>query len=144
MIDKKDVDDKSKYIGKENLIIDQSTKSGSYLLKGDSITLFIPNIVKSYPDFVKESWTIGEVQSFCDEYGIKLTVEEKEVSDSESGVILSQSKTAGSDISINATLKIVVSKKIETMVPYDDSSEEQTENSNYENQSEDINLGENN
>lgn len=144
MIDKKDVDDKSKYIGKENLIIDQSTKSGSYLLKGDTITLFIPNIVKSYPDFVKESWTIDEVQSFCDEYGIKLTVEEKEVSENESGVILSQSKTAGSDISVNSTLKIVVSKKIETMVPYNDSSEDQTESSNYENQYEDINLGENN
>ena len=131
-VDKKDVDDKSKYIGKENLIIDQSSKKDTILLKNDSITLFIPNILKEYPDFVKEGWSLKEVQDFCNEYKINVSVTD-EINDSvDEGTVIYQSRSAGSDITPNTTLKIKVSKKTPTdvddgsnMVPYENEEENQ-------------------
>ena len=131
-VDKKDVDDKSKYIGKENLIIDQSSKKDTILLKNDSITLFIPNILKEYPDFVKEGWPLKEVQDFCNEYKINVSVTD-EINDSvDEGTVIYQSRSAGSDITPNTTLKIKVSKKTPTdsddgsnMVPYENEEENQ-------------------
>ena len=130
LIDYKAVDDKSKYKGKENLIIDQSVKKGSNLIKGDTITLFLPKITKDYPDFVKEAWTVDEVQKFCDEYGVKLEIEEVEDDTKDEGTVVYQSRPAGSEIADKVSIKIKVTKKTqktdaidgsdEDMVPYEE------------------------
>lgn len=122
-VEEKDVDDKSNYLGKENLIIDQSAKKGETLVKEDIIILYIPKILKEYPDFVSESWKLDEVKSFCDEYGIELSVSEEEKSDVEDKTVIYQSKTAGSDISPNASLKITIAKKVENMVPLEEDND---------------------
>ncbi len=131
-IEKKAVDDKSKYKGKEDLIIDQSSKKDSTLVKGDTITLYIPKIDKEYPDFVKEGYTLDEVKEFCDEYGLTLEVEEVIDDEKEAGTITYQSRPAGSIIAERVNLKIKVTKKSETeagsdhtntddgMVPYEE------------------------
>ena len=111
VIDYKVVDDKSKYKGKESLIIEQSVEKGKNLLKGDSITLFLPKILKEYPDFVKENYSLDEVKKFCEEYGITLEVEEAIDDDKKEGTILSQSRAAGSEIAERTKLKITISKK---------------------------------
>ena len=124
--DYKVVEDKSKYKGKENLIIDQSVEKGKTLVRGDSITLYLPKILKEYPDFVKEKYKLSEVQDFCKEYDIKLEVEEKEDGSVAEGTIIAQSRAAGSEIAERATRKITVAKKPkeeekksdEGMVPY--------------------------
>ena len=131
-IEKKAVDDKSKYKGKEDLIIDQSAKKDSTLVKGDTITLYIPKIDKEYPDFVKEGYTLDEVKEFCDEYGLTLEVEEVIDDEKEAGTITYQSRPAGSIIAERVNLKIKVTKKSKTeagsdhtntddgMVPYEE------------------------
>ena len=123
---------KSKYKGKEDLIIDQSAKKDSTLVKGDTITLYIPKIDKEYPDFVKEGYTLDEVKEFCDEYGLTLEVEEVIDDEKEAGTITYQSRPAGSIIAERVNLKIKVTKKSETeagsdhtntddgMVPYEE------------------------
>ena len=125
-IDYKVVDDKSKYKGKENLIIAQSVEKGTNLVRGDTITLYLPKILKEYPDFVKEKYTLDEIKKFCEEYGITLETEEKEDDSVNAGTILSQSRAAGSEIAERTTLRITISKKSETtqtsdegMVPYE-------------------------
>ena len=110
LIDYKVVDDKAKYKGKENLIIAQSANKGTNLVKGDSITLYLPKILKEYPDFVKENYTVEEVKEFCTEYGITLNIEEKEDSEHKQGTIISQSRAAGSEIAERSSLTITVSK----------------------------------
>lgn len=79
IVEKKDIEDKEKYKGKEDIIIDQSPKfdekSEKILLeKGDTITLYIPNIVNEYPDMVAEGWTLSDVIAFSEEYKLNLTV----------------------------------------------------------------------
>lgn len=111
IIDYKSVDDKTKYKGKEELIIEQSAKEGTSLMKGDSITLYLPNMVKEYPDFVGEAWTLKEVQDFCDEYGVTLNIEEVVDDTKEEGTITYQSRPAGSEIVDKVSIKIKVTKK---------------------------------
>ena len=110
LIENKDVENRKDYEGKENIIIEQSVKKGTTLVKGDSITLYIPNLPKQYPNFISEGYTVKQVQSWCNENKIVLTIEEEE-SDSTPGTIIYQSRTAGSDVVEGADLSIKVAKK---------------------------------
>ena len=109
-IEKKDVDDKKAYEGKDNIIIDQSPKEGK-LTDGDTIILYVPNLSKGYPDFVGEKWTVKEVETFCQENSINLSIEYEETNSYEEGTIISQSRAADSKIVTNANLTIKVAKK---------------------------------
>lgn len=110
----KEVNDSTKYEDKEQLIIDQSVKSGFKLSKGESIELYIPKITSVYPDMVTDSWTVERVTEFCEKYGLTLKVTYKETNDVEENIVLAQSPKSGNEIFKNETVKVVVSKKITT------------------------------
>ena len=79
LIEKKDIEDKEKYKNKEDIIIEQKpafveNEEKVLIEKGDTITLYIPNIVNEYPDMVDEGWTLNDVIAFADEYKLNLTV----------------------------------------------------------------------
>ena len=79
LIEKKDIEDKEKYKNKEDIIIEQNPtfdeKAEKTLIeKGDTITLYIPNIVNEYPDMVDEGWTLNDVIAFSEEYKLNLTI----------------------------------------------------------------------
>ncbi|MBO5183297.1 MAG: Stk1 family PASTA domain-containing Ser/Thr kinase [Bacilli bacterium] len=133
IIEYKTVDDKGKYKGKENLVIGQSPEKGTNLLNGDSITLYLPKVIKEYPDFINEQYKVSEVQEFCKEYDLQLEIEEVIDDTKEEGTIIYQSRPAGSEIAERVTLKIKVTKKtpanggedgkIDGMVPYNNGEE---------------------
>ena len=85
LTEKKTVDDVTKY--DENIIIEQKPKIGSKLVEGDTVTLYLPDIITQYPDFASETWSETDIRAFADEYGLKLTIEYKEKSDYEEGAI---------------------------------------------------------
>ena len=95
LVEKKDVDNPDDYKGKENQIIDQTPKYNKdeelKLEKGDTMTLYIPNIVDVYPDMVAEKWTLEDAQVFADEYGLTLDITEEE-SEEEPGTIIAQGR----------------------------------------------------
>jgi len=101
LIEKKDVDDSSKYEGTE--VIDQSIKAGEKIAAKDTITLYIPNITVKYPDFT--TYTVEQVQAFCDKNGVNLVISPDGMTD---GKIVSQSRPAGSTVAAGTTLKITV------------------------------------
>jgi len=79
IVEKKDVENKDEYKDKEDIIIEQSPafdeKAEKVLIeKGDTITLYIPNIVNEYPDMVDEGWTLNDVIAFAEKYKLNLTV----------------------------------------------------------------------
>ena len=110
LVETKPVENKKDYEGKENLIIDQSSKSGSSLAEGDTITLYIPYLPKEYPNFVTEGYSAKSVQDFCSANKITLSIEEEE-SDEPVGKVIYQSRAAGSDVVEGASLTIKVAKK---------------------------------
>ena len=126
LIEKKDVEDKEKYKGKENIIIDQSPKYDSenkkLLAEKDTITLYIPNIVNEYPDMVKEAWSLNDVIAFAKEYKINITVNdtnnntipEDKYSEFGKSVVTAQSRPVGDAIIEGITLKVTLNATYET------------------------------
>ncbi len=132
LIEKKDVEDKEKYKGKENIIIEQNptydeANEKQLIEAGDTITLYIPNIVDEYPDMVSEGWTIKDFMAFAEEYNINYTILDSldttipsnEYTKYENATIIKQSRPAGDRILSDITLKITVN------VTYEKPNEEQ-------------------
>lgn len=105
LVEKQSVDDESKY--EEGVIIGQDIEPGTKLSKKDTITLYIPAIVTKYPDF-RNGYTVEEVQKFCDEYGVTLSIDEVANTSYENGTILYQSKPEGYTVAAKTTLVIRV------------------------------------
>ena len=135
LIEKKDVEDKEKYKGKENIIIDQSPKydkenEKQEIKEGDNITLYIPNIVNEYPDMVNEGWSLSDALAFAKEYKLNISVTDKNnttISEDEynkysSSTIIEQSgRLVGDPIIEGMTFKVKLNVELEI-------KEENTEN----------------
>ncbi len=103
---KKEVDNYTEAQG----ILEQKPEAGTTLKKGDTITLYIPDIYEKYPDFVKEGWKVAEVENFCKVQGLRLVTETTETNNYPDGSIVGQSRPAGTVIERNATLTITIAK----------------------------------
>ncbi len=108
-VEKKIVDDGKEYDKQQ--IIGQSLAKGSKVKKGDSIILYIPDIVDEYPDMSGEGWNIDDVEAFCSKYGITLQTKIQEAAGYEEGKVISQSRSAGSPIVKGTSLTVVIAKK---------------------------------
>lgn len=79
-ITKKTVDNPSNYVGKSNIVIDQSPKfdegEEQKLEKDEEITLYIPDIYENYPDMKGEGWTLSKAETFANSYGVTLIVKD--------------------------------------------------------------------
>lgn len=83
-------------VAKENEIIGQSIEVGKKLAAGDTITLYVADTSKKFPNFTDGSWKESKVKAWAQENGV--TYEEpKYVEDStkENGTIVGQSKPEG-------------------------------------------------
>lgn len=133
LIEKKDVEDKEKYKDKENIIIDQNPKyvegeEKQVIEPGDTITLYIPNIVDEYPDMVSEGWSLSDFIAFAEEYKLTFivqdstgaTIPESEYNNYSSATITDQSRKAGDRILSNVTQKITINATIKSEEPKND------------------------
>ena len=109
-IEKKEITDNSKEYDEQE-IVGQSLAAGSEVKKGDTIILYIPNIVDTFPNMSEEGWSIDDAEAFCSKYGLTISVTEQETTQYEEGKIISQSRAAGSPIVKGTNLKVVVAKK---------------------------------
>ncbi len=127
-IEKKDVEDKEKYKGKENIIIDQKPKfdekdKKQEIKEGDTITLYIPNIVDEYPDMVNEGWSLSDALAFAKEYKLNIsvsdklgtTIEESDYSNFGNATIIEQSgRLVGDPIIEGMTFKVKLNVEVKT------------------------------
>ena len=133
IIEKKDVDNKSDYLDKSDIIIAQEPAAGEKIISGDILKLYIPNIITAYPNFVEDSKyksSIDKIQAFCDEYDINLTVKEVETEEKAAGTILSQSISEGSKINKGDKITVELAKKPVELVPIVGESENSNEQNN--------------
>ncbi len=140
LIEKKDVEDKEKYKGKENIIIDQNPKfdkdaeEKTKIEEGDSITLYIPNIVNEYPDMVEEGWSLSDTLAFTKEYKLNIlvvdsnstTIPVDKYNDFSNSTIIEQSRPKGDAIIEGITLKVKINATYEK--PKTDNETSQTPN----------------
>ena len=140
LVEKKSVEKPEDYENKEDLIIDQNPKYDKdatekvRLSKGDTITLYIPDVAATYPDMVGEGWTLSDAEAFAKEYGITLDVTEVESDTVEEGKIIYQSRGTSDPIIKGVSLKIKVAKKktdpIDNILPGDDNKDNNNNNDN--------------
>ena len=123
-VEKKEISDKTL---KENTIIEQSPAAGTKVVKGDTVKLIIPDVITNYPNFVSEGWKVDDIETFCSEYGITLTVVEEETNEYPAGTVIRQSRSADTKVISGATLKITVAKEKQTT-----NTEKPTENAEEE------------
>ncbi len=95
----------------ENIILSQDVKAGTKLAKGEIITLTIPNIYATYPDFAAEGYTVVDVRSFCEDNDIALEIKYQDSDNQNDGTIIYQNMSPGTKVNAGATLKITVIKK---------------------------------
>lgn len=120
---------------KEQQIIDQSVEPGTTLVKGDSITLYIPTADEGYPNMVDDGWTLDDVKAFCDKYNIKLTVDYSPTTQYPEGTLLSQSRTPKTPIVENSTLKVTIAQEpTTTPTPSPSQTPEPSDNSSSTNE----------
>ena len=91
---------------KQGIIIKQSVAPGEKLSARDTITLTIPDVYDTYPDFTDGTYDIADVQAFCDEHEVTLVV--KYSSQYDKGKIGKQSRPKGYTVISNTTLEITV------------------------------------
>ncbi len=107
VIEKKEPADSEKDYDDDE-IIGQSLAAGSEVKKGDTLTLYTPNVVDTFPDMAGEGWSLSDAETFCNKYGLILEKTEQETSAYSEGTIISQSRTAGTTIVKGTTLKVTV------------------------------------
>jgi len=109
-IEKKEPEDNEKDYDDDE-IIGQSLQDGSEVKAGDKLTIYTPNVVDTFPDMVEEGWSLNDVETFCDKYGLILEKVEQETSAYSEGTIIGQSRTMGSSIVKGTTLRVTVAVK---------------------------------
>ncbi len=108
------VEEKDGEAGKEysqDEIIGQSVKVGTKLSEGDEIVLYVAKIYDSYPNMVEDGWMLEDVQSFCNQYNITLTVDYEQTSQYTPGMVISQSRAPKTPIVSGTTLKVTIAQE---------------------------------
>ena len=109
-VEKRDVDASDREYDEQE-VIGQSLAAGSKVKEGDSIILYIPNIVDTFPDMAGLGWGLADAEAFCDKYGLTISVEYQETTAYEEGKIIDQSRAAGSPIVKGQTLTVTIAQK---------------------------------
>ena len=115
-IEKKEIDEANKdkeY--DEDEIIGQNLAQGSEVKKGEEFIIYVPDIKTKFPDFIEEKWSLSDIQSFCDNYGLNLEKEEVSVAPSagySDGEIMETNRAKGSDIIKGTTLRVKIAKVV--------------------------------
>ena len=104
----KDEDDTS-------IIIDQDPKEGEKLEEGDTVTLYVPEEKKTYPNFTNGAYTVEDVREFCKENNLSLNIKTVTNNNEIEGTIVKQSRPAGSTVLEGYTLEITITKKEEAV-----------------------------
>ncbi len=122
---------------KNETVIDQEPKEGTEASEGDTITLYRLKVFDKYPDMVEEGWTIDQVQEFCTQYNLHLTIDYEETTQYTPGMIIDQSRKANTTLVKGVDFRITVAKEpsdsgappeatndpTEDLLPKDDSTE---------------------
>ena len=96
-----------------NEIIGQSVEVGQKLSAGDTITLYVAEDNKKYPNFMDGNYNESMIRAFAEENGIQVNVTYVEDSSKENGTVISQSKPEGYKIINGSSFEVKIVKNNE-------------------------------
>lgn len=109
-VEKKEPTDNDKEYDEQE-IIGQSLAAGSEVKKGDSITLYIPDIIDKFPDMNAEGWSVDDVEAFCTKYDLILEKKYEETTAYAPDKVIQQSRAAGSPIYKQTKITVTFAKE---------------------------------
>lgn len=98
-------------------IIRTEPAAGTRLTEGETITLYIPDMSAEYPDFTTNSYSLKEIQSWCEKYSVILSEIYNQTDEYKAGTIYDQSQKAGTTVKPNQTLKIYIAEEVAEEAP---------------------------
>ena len=111
-------------VADENEIIGQSVEVGEKLSAGDTITLYVADTSKKYPNFVTGDWTVEKVKAFAEENGLKEPdILTKEDLSKDNGTIVDQNPHEGYTIREGQSFRITVIDNTDAQQDDDDGGE---------------------
>ena len=109
-LEPKEVNDDKEKNYEASKIIDQSVKAGEKLSKGEKITLYYPDVVEVYPDFLKEGYSEDDVIDFADTYELDYDITYVETDEYEPGEVFYQSRPKGYRIQPGQSFRVKIAK----------------------------------
>jgi serine/threonine-protein kinase len=95
-----------------DVILKTDPAVGTVLKPGDTITLYIPLMNTSYPDFTK-NYTLSQIQAWCEKYGVTYAEVYDQTSLYEAGTIYAQSIASGTTVQAGQTLTIHIAEAVD-------------------------------
>lgn len=95
-----------------NEIIRTEPGVGTTLTEGDTITIYVPNKTSDYPDFTTGSYSLKEIEAWCEKYNVTLVPVYNPTDEYAPGTIYDQSQKAGTSAMPNQTLKIYIAEEL--------------------------------
>ena len=114
IIDYEEVEDTSNI--EAGQIIKTVPAAGEKVKAGDTITIYIPDMSETYPDFTDGSYSLSDIEAFCEKYGLTLKTEYVQTNEYEPGSIIKQNRKTGDDIIRGMTLTITISEEEDTEI----------------------------
>lgn len=103
--------EEAKSDSKANIITKTEPSEGTRLTEGDLITLYIPDMTTTYPDFTKGKYSLKEIEAWCEKYSVELLPVYQQTDEYPAGTIYEQNQKAGSTVTSGQTLKIYISEE---------------------------------
>lgn len=97
----------------ENEIIGQSVEVGQKLSAGDTITLYVAELNKKYPNFLDGNYDEAKIKEFAQENNITVDIKYVEDSTKDNGTVIYQDKPEGYKIIEGSTFSVKIVKNNE-------------------------------
>lgn len=112
---KKSIEDKeNKY--KAGEIIRTEPEAGTKMKEGDTVILYIPDQTSAYPDFRTGGWSLAEIRSWCEKYGVEFIEIYNPTDEYKPGTIYDQSAVPGTNVMNGQKLTIYIAEEVAQQV----------------------------
>ena len=108
LIEFREIDEKDSNSIQNGVILEQDNSAGTKLSLKDTITFTVSKIVTAYPDFTDGTYTVEEVQAFCEKYDIDLSIEYVTGTSYNENHIFQQSRAPGTTILTDGKSKLTI------------------------------------
>ena len=104
------IEDKGNHTSEE--ILKTEPAAGAKLVEGDTIILYISDMSTTYPDFTKGTYSLKQIEEWCEKYGVKLTTSYVETDEYPAGTIFEQSQKVDDAVVNGQTLTIKIAEEV--------------------------------
>ena len=116
VIKKEEPEDYTKVTAEQ--ILRQEPAKGTVVNEGGTVTLYVPDMNTTYPDFTDGTYTLEKIQAWCDKYSVQFAEPSYDMTNEyEEGKIYKQNPQPGTRVQTGQTLRIYIAEN------YDESTE---------------------